>query len=637
MRSGLPRSLIFFVLLGGAIAFTVAALGSTELGVVAGLVCFVAGMGVLAWRTKPATTGQPDPGRRRFLTLAGLGGFAWLFAGDALGRWTRKLSLPDPRPIQEAMAHDLGAEYMELVRRAYHPGRSGDLQLVLAPFNSSNYANESTSLVPLDPRTSHASTWMYLERVPLLIHAPGLVEQFDDGDTRVTLADIAPTIARMIGYDAWSMDRDGAPLVPVPPKAPKVVVTFVIDGGGWNVLQQWPDAWPTLKRLMGQSANFRNAIHGSFPAVTATAHATIGTGTFPNQHGITGHNIRDGKKVRKAYGEPGSANPGDILIPTLADLWSDATNNRAWVGEIGYQVWHLGMLGYGGHSRTGDQRPVAVFWDENGDVDRAEHDWRPQNQELYRMPADAPNLETLAQHQANFTAPEWDSEFDPTGKKAVCCSPPIVRYQGDLIEATLRNEPIGETGTSDLLFINFKAPDYTGHVYNMLSKWEALVLQEVDAQLDRVWRILEERFPGEYALIVTADHGQCPLPDSVNGVRLDPTQLGNDIEATFGTGLFNVVQSVVPSEIYLHSDVLWDNGASIEDVAAALRDYRYRQNIGPYVPRNAIEQDLLDQREFAAVFATSYLDTLRGADLAPFGDTVFPDGDPFGVPETPSP
>jgi hypothetical protein len=386
---------------------------------------------------------------------------------------------------------------------------------------------------------------------------------------------------------------------------------------------------------MGQSANYRNAIHGSFPAVTATAHATIGTGAFPKDHGITGHNIRDGKKVRKAYGEPGSANPGDILIPTLADLWSDATDNRAWVGEIGYQIWHLGMLGYGGRSRADDQRPVAVFWDEDGDVDRAEHDWRPQNQELFRMPAGAPTLETLAQHQSSFIAPDWDSQFDPRGKKAVCCSPPIVRYQGDLIEATLRNEPIGRSGTTDLLFINFKTPDYTGHVYNMLSKWEALVLQQVDAELDRVWRILEERFPGEYALIVTADHGQCPLPDTVDGVRLDPIQLGNDLEAKFGGGLFNVVQNVVPSEVYLHSDVLWDNGATVEDVAASLAEYRYRQNIGPYVPRNAIEQDLLDQKEFAAVFATSFLKSLPLVDLSTFGETTFTDGDPFGIPKIP--
>ena len=101
---------------------------------------------------------------------------------------------------------------------------------------------------------------------------------------------------------------------------PRVVVTFVIDGGGWNVLDHWPEDWPTLKRLMGEGMNYRDAITGSFPAVTAAAHATIGTGTFPNEHGITGHNIRDGANPRKAYRDRGLADPTDILVPTLADL-----------------------------------------------------------------------------------------------------------------------------------------------------------------------------------------------------------------------------------------------------------------------------------------------------------------------------
>ena len=638
MRSGPPRSLALFALLGGVVAFIVSALGSTLTGLVAGLVCFVVAMVVVAWRTK--LDGTHDPSRRRFLTLAGLGGFAWLFAGDALGRATRKLSLPDPRPIQEAMAHDLGAEYMELVRRAYHPGRSGDLQLLLAPYNSSNYANESRDLTRFYPNTSHASVWMYLERVPLVVYAPGRVAPSDSTD-RVTLADIAPTIAQQIGFDAWPTDRAGTTLPSIQPAAtpPKIVVTFVIDGGGWNVLQQWPDRWPNLKRVMQGGANHRNAIVGSFPAVTACAHATIGTGAYPAQHGVTGHNIRDGSKARKVYGEAGRANPDDILIPTLADLWSDATDNRAWVGEIGYQVWHMGMIGFGGTSRGLGQLPVGVYWHElpaaGAYEDGGAGGWAPHNAQYFRMPAGAPGLDVFQAHTDAFVAPDWDQQYTPNKKQAPCCSPPVVKYQGDLIEATLRSEPIGQSGVADLLFINYKAPDYTGHMYNMLSEWEGLILEEVDAQLGRLVDTLDELFPNEYVLIATADHGQCPLPDSVGGVRLDPIQLGDHIEAEFGRGLFNVVQSVVPSEVYLHSDVLWDDGASIEDVAAHLRDYRYRQNIGPYVPASAIEQDLLDQAEFSAVFATSYLETLGSADLSMFGETAFADGDPFGIPELP--
>jgi hypothetical protein len=636
MRTAVDRSLLLAAALSGAIALTVAFSGSALLGWVAGVVALAVLLVVVAWRAcleRPA-----DPGRRRFLALTGLAGVAAVGGGGFAGRLLKQVTRPDPRPIQEHMAADLGAEYLELVRRAYHPGRSGDLQLLLAPFNSSNYSNESTSLVPLDPRTSHASVWMYLERVPLVIHAPGRVRPSDHTE-RVTLADLAPTTAAFMGFDGWPPTRAGRVLPGQPPEvpgegvaAPKVVVTFVIDGGGWNVLHQWPDRWPNLKRLMRSGATYRNAITGSFPAVTACAHATIGTGTFPGEHGVTGHNIRDGRKVRKAYGEPGRADPGDILVPTLADLWSDATENAAWIGEIGYQIWHVGMIGHGGTSRGADDRPVAVYWDEGYDANGAIGGWAPQNPDLFRMPAGAPGLDAYAAHAADFVAPDWDVQFTPGGRQSPCCSPPVVRYQGDLIDATLRNEPVGRTNTTDLLYINFKSPDYTGHIYNMLSNWEGLILQEVDAQLGRLVATLDELYPEDYVLIVTADHGQCPLPDRVDGVRLDPIQLGRDIDREFSQGLFTVVQSVVPSEVYLHTDVLWDGGATAEDVASFLRGYRYRQNIGPYVPRGAIEQGLLDRPEFAAVFATSYIADLADRDLKTFGEGRFADADP-GIPE----
>ena len=163
--------------------------------------------------------------------------------------------------------------------------------------------------------------------------------------------------------------------------------------------------------------------------------------------------------------------------------------------------------------------------------------------------------------------------------------------------------------------MNYKAPDYTGHVFGMFDPMTGDALRDVDEQLGRLVAQLDALYPGRYALIVTADHGQCPLPDASGGVRLDPIQLWDDVEREFGGGLFDLVQNVVPSEVYLHADVLWDVGATREDVAAFLRDYPYRRNIGPYVPRDAIEQELLDRQQFAAVFATTYLDTLAGRDL----------------------
>jgi len=272
-----------------------------------------------------------------------------------------------------------------------------------------------------------------------------------------------------------------------------------------------------------------------------------------------------------------------------------------------------------------ENEPVGVYWNEGSGA------WAPHNPDRFRLPTTTPGLDVFDGHTTaweaemasdpiKYSAPEWDRRFDPKGGQSPCCSPPVVQYQHDLIAATLDSEPIGEAGPS-LLYTTYKSPDYTGHIYNMYSNWEGLMLRTVDEQLGRLEAELEARFPGEYVLIVTADHGQCPLPDEVNGVRLDPIQLTRVIEEAFGAGPTSVVQNVWPSEVYMNVKGLRDAGASLDDVAAHIRHLTYRQNLRPYVPASAVEQDLLDDAEFSAVFASTWLDRLD--DVQPFGDTTY--------------
>ncbi|MCI0632785.1 MAG: alkaline phosphatase family protein [Actinobacteria bacterium] len=610
---------VLLALAGGVVAFVLVATGSLVVGTVVGLL--VLGTALVVVRNRVET----DPSRRFLLGFLGALGLVSVAGGAALGAVARRGSRPDPRPMLEQLASDLGSEYLELVTRAYHPDRLGDIQLLVTPYSSSNYPQESRSLSPNDPRTSHAVTWMYGERVPIVVWSPGIVET-QDHDERVTLADLAPTTARLIGFDGFRA-ADGVALPGIEPLAqpPVVVVTLVIDGGGWNVLHRWPDAWPNLQRLMREGATYRNAISGSFPAVTAATHTTIGTGAFPRTHGITGHNVRrDGGPV-KAWGEPGRIDPSFLLEPSLADRWTEETANRTWVGEIGYQVWHVGMLGRGG--RPLGEAPVGVFWDEDGGGG-----WKPHHPGLYRLPRSTPGLDRLDELTTGYDPPP-PSPHDPSGKKAMCCFPPVVRYQGELIEAAFESESIGRHDGADLLYVNFKAPDYAGHVYNMDDPRQAEVLGAVDAEIGLLADRLLERFgPGGSALIVTADHGQCPEIDANGGVRIDPIQLEQDLNQAFGTSVFGLVQLVAPSEIYLDPLALADLGYGVEDVAAFLADYRYGENIGPYIRPAAVKRDRLDAEAFAAVLPRTFIADLATRDLAPYGTTRYSEADPDGIP-----
>ena len=372
---------------------------------------------------------------------------------------------------------------MELVRRTFIPRRSGDLQLLLAPYNSSNYPQESLSLVPQDPRTSHASVWMYLERIPLLVHAPGLVAA-SDSDARVTLADLAPTTAQLIGFDGWPDDRDGSPLP---------LSDHGIDeapAGRRDVRDRrrrleraaaFPDDWPNLRALMGESANFRNAIVGSFPAVTACAHATIGTGAFPNAHGITGHNLRDARG-RRAQGLRRTRRGA-----TRRHLDPDARRPLArGDGRVGRADRLPGLAPrHAGLRRTrpsADDLPVGVFWDEDG----TRRPGSPTTPSSTGCPASMPTRDDYAALPRRVRRPGLGrASSRPSGASRRAAARRSCAYQGDVIEAALRSPSRSGNGATDLLYTTYKSPDYTGHVYGMGSKWTGLQLRAVDAELGR--------------------------------------------------------------------------------------------------------------------------------------------------------
>jgi hypothetical protein len=363
---------------------------------------------------------------------------------------------------------------------------------------------------------------------------------------------------------------------------------------------------------------------GAFPAVTASSHATLGTGVFPARHGIVGHNLRYRGTIDKAWGVEGRADPSYLLTPTLADVWTEESGRRAWIGDIGYQIWHIGMIGSGG-GRPLDRPPVAIYW-----VDSGRGQFVSQNPDLFRKPEDMPPRESLtAKIQEQYSKEE--AEHMDRGRR-VCCTPPIVQYQGDVIVSAFDTEPIGQTEATSLLYINYKAPDYAGHLFNMQAPEEEVALAAVDAEIGRLRRLLESRFsPGEYVLIVTADHGQCPLPDDTGGVRLDPIQLNEDISRAYGHSLFRLVQDVKPSEVYLDRRALTDAGLSMSEISARFATYRYGQNIGPYISDSAVQHDLLKAREFAGVFPATYLSALSDAMISTLGSGRYSNADP-GLP-----
>jgi arylsulfatase A-like enzyme len=516
---------------------------------------------------KHAPPGHPGPrsplrGGRAFAALAVVLGVIALAFVIGFGRDRAARSF-------HSQACALDRAWLELIRRGYFEPRSG--QISVLPRTPAYMASGAGGW-------SHSGPWHYLTHIPLVFYGPGVVARRGAVDRPVTMADVAPTIATVLRGSLGS--RDGRPLPEVAEldarglrgRLPKLVVTVVWDGGGYNVLEQWPRAWPNLRRLMHEGVSYTRASVGSSPSVTPAVHTTLGTGDLPWVHGITGVPVRDenGEVVDSFLkGESGRF----IQVPTLAEMWDVHNDNRALVGMVGYEPWHLGMIGQGAERAGGDKDDAA--W-----LDIETNEWIT-NDAHYRLPPALPATPGLHDDLRATDAADgrvdgaWrDNSIldDPSRVEEV---PGFIAYQTRALENMIRDEGYGADGPTDLLFTNYKQIDRDGHYYNMASPEVRDTLVASDEALGRLERFLDTQVGrGRYLLVVTADHGQQPDAGAIDGYGIDPNEVEKDIDAEFGP----ITRAVWPTEVFLYDDVMKERGVDVDEVARFLDTYSLRDN-----------------------------------------------------------
>jgi hypothetical protein len=537
---------------------------------------------------------------------------------------------PGGAPTVQEMADRLGADVVEHLRRGYYEGRSTDVAFVPEPGTSVvRWSGKGLGTDLSDPRTTHPTPWDYHQRVPVVLYGPGYIRGGFTSQRSVDVTDIEPTFARLMGFDFDPPDGEplGDALLARRDRErsgpPKVVVLVAYDGGGWNLLEEWPDAWPFQRRLMRLGTTYLNATIGSAPAVTTAIHANMGTAAYPRTHGLSEITARlPGGRVGDVYLD--EADPTLLEVPTLADEWDLGEDNRPWVGLLGYESWHLGMMSHGAESPEGADRDVGILWEQ----EPAPGEFHT-NEEFYTLPDYLPSEPNLDEHLRSLDGEDgaidstwmgWDLE-DP---KVIPGTPAFVQHQGDALVEMVEREPIGEDGVTDLLFLELKPTDFGGHLWNMVAPEEEFVLRAQDEVLRRLVAALDRKVGrGGYVLAVTADHGQTPKPETVGGFRVHPDILGRKVDAYFGVKL---VQKVTPSGLFIDRGAAARAGVTLEDIARFVATYRYGDGLPPDADRSAIPPEDLDRRVFAGALPAGFLAALGPEDSNAFGDSDFEEG-----------
>ena len=131
---------------------------------------------------------------------------------------------------------------------------------------------------------------------------------------------------------------------------------MVWDAGGIDVLEEHAGLWPYLESLIPEGTWYTQGYVGSSPTSTAQAHATIGTGAWPKLHGLVGHRLRIGDQVTT----PWEIGPEFWVLPTFADLYDQALDNKPVVGVAGTVDIHFGMMSHGAFWNGGDRDIVLT-------------------------------------------------------------------------------------------------------------------------------------------------------------------------------------------------------------------------------------------------------------------------------------
>jgi hypothetical protein len=419
---------------------------------------------------------------------------------------------------------------------------------------------------------------------------------------------------------------------------PRVVVLVVFDQLRGDYLSRWDALFGEggFHRLMKEGAWYQNCHYPYSDTMTGPGHSSIATGCPPRVHGIIANdwyerasdmtvNCVSSERYQrvppfmlrldtdKDKKKPRGVAPERLLAPTVADAFKEAVGAQGRVVSLSFKDRSAVL--------PGGRRPDACYW-----LDTANGEFVTST--YYR---DAPH--------------RWVTEFNRSGTADTWMGKSWTRLRGDLDYAkysgpddapgegslligqtfphalggggviklkaayygTLYNSPFGndlllelakkaiaaeKLGTRDkpdLLCLSFSSNDAIGHCWGPDSQEvldvtlrSDLIVKELLACLDR------QVGAGKYVLVMTADHGICPLPEASRrrgeeAGRIDPKSLAAKaslfLGQTFGVSATDKRWLEVPegSWLYINRALLERHKLKQADVETALAGWLRKQ------------------------------------------------------------
>ena len=371
-------------------------------------------------------------------------------------------------------------------------------------------------------------------------------------------------MTRPLGLAAFLATLALLQAAPVPPP-PRLAVVISVDQCRADYLERFAP-WFTdggFRRLLDHGAVFTEARHRHALTATAPGHAVLLSGVSPSVHGIIANDWFD-QADDHWFGAV--ADPTVQLTSTASPPTVGASPHRFLASTVGDQL----KLRHGDASRVialankdraaillGGHRADGVYWmpldrfttstfyraDSPAWLDtfNAKHSidglfgrrWdrllpvEPYDQ--VQGPDNAPGEESRLALGTTFRR-TVDGGLTAPGQayyEAFRLSPDSTVLLGALAQTVVVAEKLGQHEATDLLCLGFSQPDYVGHSFGSDSHEIMDTMLRLDRVLAEFFTFLDAHLgAGTWMVVLTADHGGCPLPEWVaEGDRLPAGRL----------------------------------------------------------------------------------------------------------------
>lgn len=454
-----------------------------------------------------------------------------------------------------------------------------------------------------------------------------------------------------IGFTAFSQQ-----------KQPKIVVGIVVDQMRYDYLNRYWNKFGNdgFKKLVNNGFNCKNTHYNYMPTYTAPGHASIYTGTTPENHGIIANDWYDKQLKKYVYcaednsvktigsdSKDGLMSPSRMLTTTITDELKLATNFKGKV--IGVSLKDRGAILPAGHKAD------AAYWFEGDDTGK----WISSSYYFNQLPKwvnevnkknsvntylngvwntllpIAEYTESIADNNPYEGA--FNTEKSPTfphNLKAlrdsnenfslIKATPYGCNITTEMAIAAIKGEQLGSDDITDFLAVSYSSTDYVGHQFGPKSVEVEDTYLRLDQSLAELLTYLESNFGKENILVfLTSDHGAVEVPQFLIDNNLpagyfDQSAAINELKEFLKNKWMvdNLIENVSNFQVFLNRESMIKNKLNSADIQNDVAEFMLKfKGVGNTFTAQALKSSEFIDGIFGAV--------QRGFNQTRSGDVMF--------------